>query len=1337
MLDLEFYRKYNSFAAELTDAELKQHWDVTGSQSGLYGSPQDALRKLSATPLLPQNFDVFTYLELNKDVADASRWPFEGILHFLDYGQKENRRYSYTQSNAQEGEKASDGDDNCLKANVFTRIADSSNFTEPKFRLLNDNDRDSWMEAAVSLLGEKSVRRLQHVHPRGVILSSSFNIVSYLANNPDILEATDYDPFLALVHYLEFGIEEGRSGEQAQFNVDFISSFYDMELRTDCVVSEVIAVLKTDRPSKDGVYFLNEHEWTIYNKITEPDFIALFDHEYYRCRVPAAGFLGKNRWECIDHFWNVGRFSLIDISYEMRFDPEFYASEYYLDPAERMPSAREMFLAWLDGGIKKNYSPNLNAWMSHRVNVALPENFEALLRTYASSVGLLSQSLNEAATHMLTSGHDAILEIDINTHATGIFIAKVADRYALGGNTQLADKIYQNVLSAMPTLVKVLQHQSDQLERAGFVGTAVALRERAISQGSDDVWSYLTLSASYESLGQPIRAAETLKSAGEKFPGDVYIRTLRRTQARSLFQSLWDKAPSRALIRGYKNTQSEIVTQLDLCTERRHSPNNRSTSIKRVAIFASYDIAQCKLYRVNQKVHQLSHAGVSVDTFNYITESTAFTSRANSYDAVIFFRVPAFPAVIDVMTLVNDLGIPSFYDIDDLIFDEDMFPPPLSTYAGTISKLQHAEIACGVPLFRHAMSLCDFGIVSTATLAPLVAKHVRTGKVSVHPNGLGSEHYAALAKSRSKDAQSDVCRIFYGSGTKAHKSDFYDVLEPALVRVASEFGARVHIYLLGHFEWTHELKSVEENVTIMPPVWDVDLYWDILSRMDINLAILSESVANNAKSEIKWLEAAMFGIPSIVSRTETYAEAIDDGSTGFLCRTSDDFYKNLILLVSDQEVRNAVGAAAKEVSERKYGLSSLSRNLESILESSIVGKKKRLLVVNVFYPPQAIGGATRVVHDNVKDLLAKYGDEFEIDVVCTLEGGTIPYSYEVYSTEGVRVFAITAPSEPDIDSVPVHTKMGDVFSSLLNIIEPDMVHFHCIQRLTSSAVNVTQERKIPYVITVHDGWWISDKQFLLGQNDRIKLYKYQTAAEMVVGHSHTASPRAAHLRKALFGAHNVLSISDAFTAIYRQAGVPNLITISNGVPTVTALTKNPSKNGCVRLAHIGGMERHKGFHLVKYALMSSAFQNLELLVIDASLPSGVERTEIWGKTVVTFKGRTKQRYIGELYSTIDVLLAPSVWPEGFGLVSREALECGCWVVASDRGAVGADVVDGENGFIIDVATVGPLIEVLRKIDADVGKYGFSPVYRGALRRAADQADELAVLYRGILANSVH
>jgi glycosyltransferase involved in cell wall biosynthesis len=80
--------------------------------------------------------------------------------------------------------------------------------------------------------------------------------------------------------------------------------------------------------------------------------------------------------------------------------------------------------------------------------------------------------------------------------------------------------------------------------------------------------------------------------------------------------------------------------------------------------------------------------------------------------------------------------------------------------------------------------------------------------------------------------------------------------------------------------------------------------------------------------------------------------------------------------------------------------------------------------------------------------------------------------------------------------------------------------------------------------------------------------------------------------------------------------------------------------------------------------------------------------------------------LGEMetfYRSIDVLIAPSIWPESFGLVTREALSAGVWVIAADSGALAEPVQDGINGNVIAPRDVRALAESLRHAASAEGR----------------------------------
>ena len=83
-----------------------------------------------------------------------------------------------------------------------------------------------------------------------------------------------------------------------------------------------------------------------------------------------------------------------------------------------------------------------------------------------------------------------------------------------------------------------------------------------------------------------------------------------------------------------------------------------------------------------------------------------------------------------------------------------------------------------------------------------------------------------------------------------------------------------------------------------------------MARLDINLAPLE--VGNpfcEAKSELKFFDAALVNVPTVASPTGPFRRAIDHGRTGFLATSGDDWYLYLKRLVQGSRVARATWAA--------------------------------------------------------------------------------------------------------------------------------------------------------------------------------------------------------------------------------------------------------------------------------------------------------------------------------------------------------------------------------------------------------------------------------------------
>ncbi|WP_459741941.1 glycosyltransferase [Pseudomonas sp. 3A(2025)] len=748
----------------------------------------------------------------------------------------------------------------------------------------------------------------------------------------------------------------------------------------------------------------------------------------------------------------------------------------------------------------------------------------------------------------------------------------------------------------------------------------------------------------------------------------------------------------------------------------------------RILIVGDFHIAQCERYRINQKIEQLVAFDKEVTAINW-TELETHQNDLAIHDVVIFYRVPAVPKVIKAIAQVNATGKLSLYEIDDLLFVPE-YPPAIETYGGYVSLDAYRNLTRGMALFNAAARLCRQGIASTEPLREQLAELVQEQRCWLHRNGLDHLNQFRV----QNKSQKQTIDIFYGSGTQAHNSDFIEQALPAIERVLEEV-PRARLVVVGYLRLPQAfLTRFAKQYSQLPPVKSVQGYWSLLEQADINIAVLHDDLINACKSELKWFEAACFGIPSVLSSTANYRDVVRDGEDAFLATTSEEWYSSLRQLAGSQELRQRMGQAAMQRAKDDYSLQTLGGKLIEQLESASASaqpRKPKLALVNVFFPPQSIGGATRVVADNFSALRKHHADELDVCVFTADAEHRSAHQMTVYNHQDCRVYQVTTLWREHMDWHPRDPEMYRLFTEFLEVERPDVIHFHCIQRLTASIVEAAKDFGIPYIVTAHDAWWISDFQFLVDHNDKVYAEGHpdpyqliELAPNMTLADS---IERRRDLKELLNSAEKRLTVSNAFANIYRANGIRDIEVTPNGISEYLPWSpKDTSHTENVVCGHIGSMSEHKGYHLLKDAVLESQPKNLEFLIVDHSKEEGYEHRSFWGKVPVKFIGRVDQDKIVDLYRQIDVLFAPSIWPESFGLVTREAVACGCWVVASSLGGIGEDIVNGENGYVIN-PTEDMLIKALNYINLSPEKHKASST-TAVKRTATEQTETLKGLY---------
>lgn len=284
-------------------------------------------------------------------------------------------------------------------------------------------------------------------------------------------------------------------------------------------------------------------------------------------------------------------------------------------------------------------------------------------------------------------------------------------------------------------------------------------------------------------------------------------------------------------------------------------------------------------------------------------------------DVVVFQRVPATPEMIEFASHAKKCGIKLAFDMDDLLFTDDIFEKGRSLLdlpAGERQILRRLAAS-----YREMLLCCDSLIGSTDFLAEQATSLGRHAYVI--RNGLGDEycHLAGQALARKRQASPEsVFRIGYLSGTRTHQHDF-EIATGALLRLMQAY-PQVRLVICGYLDLPAEFRLLTTRIerhSFMP--WQRLV--DLSATLDISIAPLDfANELNKAKSALKYFEAAAVQVPVVASPVEDFRLAITHGENGLLAATADDWFHCLKELVERTDYRVLLGVNARADALNRY-----------------------------------------------------------------------------------------------------------------------------------------------------------------------------------------------------------------------------------------------------------------------------------------------------------------------------------------------------------------------------------------------------------------------------------
>jgi glycosyltransferase involved in cell wall biosynthesis len=371
----------------------------------------------------------------------------------------------------------------------------------------------------------------------------------------------------------------------------------------------------------------------------------------------------------------------------------------------------------------------------------------------------------------------------------------------------------------------------------------------------------------------------------------------------------------------------------------------------------------------------------------------------------------------------------------------------------------------------------------------------------------------------------------------------------------------------------------------------------------------------------------------------------------------------------------------------------------------------KIVFFSFLYEPEIGGGAAVVVNQLAHSLVQR---SHSVVVITTWKGNYVKTEH----IDGIKIIRIPPNNlywvgEKDKQSYPkkIIWQLADIWNPLAHRLvrqilineNADVVHSHKLRGLSPAIWSATASAGVKRIVhTCHDYELLSPEGYFMGrvgrlaQEQNLMMRPYQILRRYFSKLVHGATAPS----KFLMDYHQKMG----FFPLAKIKIVPNSHGFDNEELQHIFLefSKLPKKEQARRFLYLGRLDKAKGVDLLCQAFLRVAGSKQDFILriagwgpLDAAL-----REKYIHQNNIVFTGPVFGAQKAELFRDSDVLVAPSVMPEPFGIVVTEAYSHGLPVITSRDGAFPEIVRDGETGFLVELGSVDDLCTALVKVSEE-------------------------------------
>jgi GT2 family glycosyltransferase/glycosyltransferase involved in cell wall biosynthesis len=322
-------------------------------------------------------------------------------------------------------------------------------------------------------------------------------------------------------------------------------------------------------------------------------------------------------------------------------------------------------------------------------------------------------------------------------------------------------------------------------------------------------------------------------------------------------------------------------------------------------------------YRVDRYVQAARGCGLTVRWMDVASLEDVDIGRVKM---LVIRRAPLNPGLLHVIDAARNGGAVILFDVDDLVFRPDLAESDLidGPDGRKLTQEQTQE------LFLNMLQTLSNSDLVTCPTKELANHARRLGRPAfVLPDGFDEAWHSACRLAHRKQLGEDdgIIRIGYAAGSRMQQRDFAGVVE-SIARVLAE-NPNVRLVLFRDHSMQDGMATADEFPALK--TLESQIEWRDLvpltglpaeiARFSINIVPLEKgNPLCESRSEVKFLEAALAGVPTIATATAPLLRAVAASSAGILAQSTDDWYAGLSTLIRDGEARRRLAQDAYHVS---------------------------------------------------------------------------------------------------------------------------------------------------------------------------------------------------------------------------------------------------------------------------------------------------------------------------------------------------------------------------------------------------------------------------------------